>query len=280
MPTISVKELKTRYALGERNFENIDLQGANLQSIELEGINFTGSNFRGANLTDCNLQRAILNEVNFSEATLIETDLDKASMINANFDRANLANASLNETQLIGALLTDGAYLRGAYLIGAFLNNAKLTDAILTKANLMGAHLNGACLKRAQLTDAYLTGAYYNSNTQFDREFDPSKAGMFKISDEVEQGKTSISQLLDVFNHACQCSCKYLGNTITAQYLEKSKPNFEWLQQFQFDRAGKLTYSGSTKEFVTQEQLDSLQIWIDSFRAHCSKIIPEFSKMI
>lgn len=280
MPTISIAELKKRYKLGERNFAKIDLQGSNLQGIELEKINFNKANLRGANLTDCNLRGACLDEADFSEANLLEADLDEASAIQANFDRANLTSASLNETQLIRALLNNGVNLKGAYLIGAFLNGAQLMGANLNKANLMGAHLDGAYLKEALLKGALLTGAYYNSHTQFDINFNPAQAGMFKISDEVEKGETSISELLALFNSICKFSCKYLGNTLTAQYLEATKPKLEWLQKFQFERTGKLIFSGSITEVASQEQLKSLKNWLDSFMARCSLILPGFKTLI
>lgn len=280
MLIMSVAELKKRYKLGERNFEKLDLEGANLHSIELEEINLTGANLRGADLTDCNLKGACLNKVNFTNAKLIEADLDGASLIETNLTCANLIDASLNEAQLIGALLINGVLLQNAYLIGAFLNGAQLTEANLYKANFMGAHLNGACLKGAALQEAYLTGAYYNSKTEFDRNFDPAKAGMFKISDEVEEGKTTVAELLNLFNVACKCSCKYLGPHITKQYVEKTRPNFEWLEQFKVDRSGQIEFSGSLSEVANPEQLEILKKWLHDYRAYCARILPEFSNLI
>jgi hypothetical protein len=280
MLIMSVAELKKRYKRGERNFENLDLEGANLQGIELPEINLTGANFKGANLTDCNFQKACLNGVNFSEALLIETDFDGASLIEANLSGANLANASLNESKLMRALFTNGAYLKNAYLISAFLNNARLTDAILDKANLMGAYLNGASLKKTSFGQALLIGCYYNSKTEFDRDFDPIKAGMLKISDEVEPEKTTIAELLSLFNVVCECSCKYLGAHLTVRYLEQTKPDLAWLKEFKVDRSGKVTFLGLQKDFVNKNELQSLQNWVDNYRNYCSRIIPEFSKLI
>jgi hypothetical protein len=280
MLIMSVAELKKRYKRGERNFENLDLEGSDLQGIELPGINLTGANFKGANLTDCNLQKACLNRANFSEAILIEADFDGASLVEANLDRANLANASLNETKLMGALLTNGASLKNAYLISSFLNHARLTDAILDKANLMGAYLNEASLKKASLVQTLLAGCYYNSKTEFDRDFDPIKAGMLRISDEIEPEKTTIAELLSLFNVVCECSRKYLGAHLTVRYLEQTKPNLAWLEEFKIDRSGKVTFCGLQTNFIGRNELQSLQNWIDDYRNYCSRIIPEFSKLI
>jgi Pentapeptide repeats (8 copies) len=280
MLIMSVAELKKRYKRGERNFENIDLEGADLQGIELPEIDLTGANFKGANLTDCNLQKACLNRANFSEAILIEADFDGASLVEANLDRANLANASLNETKLMGVLLTNGASLKNAYLISAFLNNARLTETVLDKANLMGAYLNGAFLKKVSFKQALLTGCYYNSKTEFDRDFDPIKVGMLRISDEIEPEKTSIAELLSLFNIVCECSCKYLGAHLTVRYLKQTKPNLAWLEEFNIDRSGKVIFVGLQTNFATRNELQSLQNWMDDYRNYCSRIIPEFSKLI
>jgi Pentapeptide repeats (8 copies) len=280
MLKISVAELKERYVSGERYFENLDLLAANLQEIDLQEINLAGSNLQGALLMNANLQYACLDRVNLSDATLIGANLKGASLIEANLDRVNLANATLNEANLVGAMLTNGAYLRGASLIGTLLNNAKLTDAIFTKANLQNAHLNGASLKGAILGDADLKGSYYNSSTKFPSSFDPVKNGALEVLCESENVTISISQLLEVFNSAFQQSCKYLGKTISLQYLEKTKPNYEWLNLFEVDRAGKIIYLGSEKEVLTPEQLESLQVWFDKFKEHCSRVMPIFSQLI
>jgi Pentapeptide repeats (8 copies) len=277
---ISVDELVRRYALGDRNFENIELIGANLQETKLQEINLTGSNLQGTILINANLQQACLDRINLSDASLMGANLNKASLIEANLDRANLANANLNEASLVGASLLDGTYLRGASLVGTLLNNARLNDAIFSKANLQGTHLNGACLKGATLGDADLKGAYYNDSTQFSSNFDPSQAGAIEVLSESHTVTITISQLLDVFNPTFQTSCKYLGNKISIKYLEKTKPNDEWLNRFEVDRNNKIVYAGSVKESITEEQLESLQLWFNNFQAHCCRIIPGFGQFI
>jgi len=99
-----VEELKQRYALGDRHFQNINLSGANLA-----GIYLTKANLIGANLSYTNLQNAQLNQVN---------------LIAANLQGADLRGANLHKAKLIGANLTD-----------ANLTNADLTDAEMTESN-------------------------------------------------------------------------------------------------------------------------------------------------
>ncbi len=96
-------ELKHRYQQGERNFNQVDLSGADLGDIDLSRCSLTG-----ANLSDCYL----------SEPTLVETDLRYASLLRetkvaySSFCQSDLRNAELTEidwelANLQGAIMPD-----------------------------------------------------------------------------------------------------------------------------------------------------------------------------
>jgi hypothetical protein len=280
MLKISIAELKNKYALGERDFEKIDLEGTNLQGLDLAGINLSKANLKYTNLAGCNLQEACLNEANLSAANLDEADLDKASLIRANLEKANLSNTSLNEAKLIEAFLIDEVYLNKAFLIGAYLNGAYLKGAYLTGAYLISSYLSGACLKGAKVNGAYLSGAYYDDRTTFDSDFDPHVAGMLKLTEVANEVNIAVSELLDVFNHICQCSNRYLGATATMKYLEASRPKFKWLNNFKIGAGGQLIFSGIAGYQLNTAQREYLQIWIESFINSCSIIIEDFSSIV
>jgi superfamily I DNA and RNA helicase len=105
-------ELLTRYALGGRNFQNIDLAGAQLEGIYLKKANLIGANLRGANLQDAQLD----------EVKLISADLREANLRGASLRKAKLQNADLSYADLTGADLSD-ADLDGANLEGAIIPN-------------------------------------------------------------------------------------------------------------------------------------------------------------
>jgi Pentapeptide repeats (8 copies)/Pentapeptide repeats (9 copies) len=280
MLKISVAELKNKYILGERDFEKIDLEGTNLQGLDLAGINFTKANLKYANLSCCNLQEACLNESNLSAANLDEADLDKASLIRANLEKANLSNASLNEAKLIEAFLVNEVYLNKTFLIGAYLNGAYLKGAYLNGAYLISAYLSGACLKGAKLNGACLSGSYYDDRTIFDSDFDPKAVGMLKITEVANEVNVAVSELLDVFNHICQCSNRYLGSMATMRYLETSRPKFKWLNNFKIGAGGQLIFAGLAAHQLNTAQKEYLQIWIESFINYCSAIIADFGSIV
>ena len=103
-------ELIERYALGSRNFQNIDLSNADLTGLNLQDANLIGANLRGANLSN--------------------TNLDKIKLIAADLTNANLSFASLKKAKLMGA------NLKGANLEKADLDRADLTDAKLDSTHL------------------------------------------------------------------------------------------------------------------------------------------------
>ncbi len=100
-----------RYALGGRNFQNIDLSNA-----DLAGVNLSNANLIGANLTSANLHNA---------------QLDNVKLIAADLSQANLSRANLKKAKLMGAILR-GANLSQANLMGADLSNIDLAGADLT----------------------------------------------------------------------------------------------------------------------------------------------------
>src|SRR6478672_2759113 len=182
-PSMTIEELLSRYAAGEREFVGIELIEANLNGVNLSGANLSranlsvsnlsGANLSGTNLTEAklnvaklrsvNLSKAILNSANLNVANLIRADLGgaeliKAALIRAELIRAELSKSNLYEANLSGSDLRE-ATLRQANLHRATLSDANLQGACLTAANLQQANLNGADLSRADLVGANLRDA-------------------------------------------------------------------------------------------------------------------------
>jgi len=264
---ISTDEIQKRYALGERNFRQAELRGAKLSYAILRGVDLSDSD-----LSESILYGANLNETNWSRVQLFEADLTRAKLNEARLNGTYLTGCRLNEVDLIGACL-QGAHLNGAALKRANLNGANLSEAYLTGANLCGADLCGANLCDAHLTGANLSGAYYGDNTQFNAGFDPIDAGMQKL--EI----TTIEELLSRFNYLYQLSNNYLGGKLTANYLESSRPDFDWLNKFQINRSEGITFSGVLTP-VNTLQLKWCQEWVNAFIDRCSQIIQDFPNMI
>ncbi len=249
-------EFCKQYSLGKREFHEMKLQRADLSRKILSQVDL-----RNADLNHANLKKADLSYADLRQSCLIRVELS-----GANLTGANLACADLSKVNF--AL----AELREANLNGACLNKAYLTGANLILVDLSYADLTGTYLIGADLSEANLSGAFYDNDTSFPLNFDPIRAGM--------RQKYTVKELLDRFSPICNSSSRYLGNIMTAKYFHSSRPNFEWLNQFEINKSNQITFEGSLEDSVSPLQLRWFQAWINNFIESCSQIIKDFSKLI
>ncbi|MEM8828088.1 MAG: pentapeptide repeat-containing protein [Cyanobacteria bacterium P01_G01_bin.19] len=132
------QQLLELYSTGERNFQAIELIGAELN---------------GAFLCNADFSHAEMMLASFNEVSMEKTKLNRAYLSGADFINAYLHQAELIETNLVGADLSGAnltyANLTSCNLGGANLSNANLSNANLTEAILIGANLSGANFDRA-----------------------------------------------------------------------------------------------------------------------------------
>ena len=249
-------KLEEQYALGSRIFSNIDLEKA-----DLENTFFSRVEMKQANLNYANFKNADLSDADLTESSLISTELYKAHLSGINLSKANLTRT--NFTQSI---------LNQANFYQACLKQACLIGTALIEADLSGADLSGADLSGANLSKTNLKGTIYDGDTNFPADFEPRSRGMinkFGIEDSIER-----------FNYLCQCSNKYLGNTMTAKYFNSSRPDFDWFKLFTIDKSSKIIFQGNPREPLTQKQLELFHQWMNSFTKSCSSIVKGFVQMI
>ncbi|VEP14766.1 conserved hypothetical protein [Hyella patelloides LEGE 07179] len=151
-----IYQILKSYNEGKTNFQKVELKNAPLMGISLKGVKLDGSNLREANMKGSNLTNSSLIQVNLALATMI-----KAVLTNVNLERACLTKANLQE----------------AYLDKANFTSANLQGANLQESYLFQAYFGGADLRGAQLPSEYTYDVYYDSQTRFDGNFDPKKAG-------------------------------------------------------------------------------------------------------
>ena len=269
-----------QYSLGTKKFERLQLENANFQKaflreIKLRQANLDRANFQQADLSHAdlresslvraNLSRANLSQANFSSTDLSQANLTGANLYQANFYRANLTQTNLSLIRFIPESVATAKHQNS-------LDIVKLTKVDLRRANLKGAFLIGV-----DLSNANLEGAIYDDRTNMPVGFDPQSKGMVHIR---MMQQLAIDELLSQFNHVYSCSNKYLGKTVSNKYFNSSRPEFSWLNQFAIDKSNRIVFEGTVSSFITPEQLELFQKWIDSFTKSCSLIIKGFSKLI
>ena len=131
-------ELARRYQAGERDFQKVDLAGADLPIAQLRGANLCDADLRGATLTGACLR----------DANLRRSDLTGARLQDADLGGADLTSASLFCADL------RGANLQGANLTWADLTGADLHEATLLGANAGDIYLNGPVWRRSDIVSA------------------------------------------------------------------------------------------------------------------------------
>ena len=112
--------------LTEKNFDDINLNGAVLIKANLSGVDLNYKDLIGANLSEANLKNSDLRGANLTLANLKSTNLTDSHFSFAIICGANLANAKLINTNLQNS---DLRYVN-------------LTDADLTNANVQNLTLN------------------------------------------------------------------------------------------------------------------------------------------
>ncbi len=90
----------------------------------------------------------------------------------------------------------------------------------------------------------------------------------------------TLAKVLELFNYLRETSNLYLGPVITDNYLKSSRPNCEWVKQFQINRSEPISYDGDLSIALSSDQIQWSQTWVDNFVQCCSQILIEFPKFI
>ncbi len=115
-----VRQFKKDYTLGYRDFEGINLIGANLSRLilvntDLDKALLVNADLQGSDLSNSFLRDAYLISANLSNANLMDTDLEDADLSNANLSKANLEGANLSKANLTGVNLSGANLNRTSF---------------------------------------------------------------------------------------------------------------------------------------------------------------------
>lgn len=75
-------------------------------------------------------------------------------------------------------------------------------------------------------------------------------------------------------------SINYIGRTLTVNTWKSTRPDFEWLNLFEFDRFGKMTFAGKGTDLADAEQLNWIQEWIVGYVCQVAQFIRDFTTTI
>lgn len=93
------------------------------------------------------------------------------------------------------------------------------------------------------------------------------------------QLKMEANAYLSWLNRLSDLAKKYLGTNMVVKYWKSSQDKLD-LELFEVSNSGEITFTGSTNDFITEQQQEKIQLWIEKFIAHCSIIIRGFEETI
>ncbi|MCY7272591.1 MAG: hypothetical protein LH702_02295 [Phormidesmis sp. CAN_BIN44] len=98
-----------------------------------------------------------------------------------------------------------------------------------------------------------------------------------------QSSSATLQDVLAALNHLSRFTAQYLGIPVIVNYLKSTRPDQEWLQQFQIDRAAHISFS-STESDMTQPLSDEQQQWIRDWMAafirRCSQAVRDFATIV
>lgn len=93
-----------------------------------------------------------------------------------------------------------------------------------------------------------------------------------------------LKELLATLNHLSHFTTQYLGTAVITNYWKSSRPDLDWLHNFQVDRSAHLNFSSplaqGTNQLITAEQQQWIQQWVMAFIKRCSQVIRDFPTIV
>lgn len=101
-----------------------------------------------------------------------------------------------------------------------------------------------------------------------------------KISQFTIEIKVTAEELLNALNQLSKFISKYIGFKITANYLELTCPQFEWLNNFQINHSAKITFSSMGTKPISALQHQWVKQWVAAFIKRCTQFLKDLPTLI
>jgi hypothetical protein len=112
----------------------------------------------------------------------------------------------------------------------------------------------------------------------------PTKSLEVVPSQPSDENTIELKELLAALNHLSEFTTQYLGTAVITNYWKSSRPDIDWLHNFQVDRSAHLVFaspiSQSTNQPITAQQQGWAQEWVAAFIKRCSQVIRDFPTIV
>ena len=97
------------------------------------------------------------------------------------------------------------------------------------------------------------------------------------------QASISLAEALAVLNQVSDIARKYLGDLITRNYWQTSRPHSSWFADYEVSPTAEVSYPHhrpAQEILLSPEQLNQLQAWLNGFVQQCQRVLPQFNRML
>ncbi len=113
----------------------------------------------------------------------------------------------------------------------------------------------------------------------------PSKKLMVIDGSQNNSASTQFSQLtvqsyLELLNRLSLFSQHHVGRWVVVNYWETARPSIDWLDRFQINSAGVISFTGITSARLTLEHQQDLEKWAERFIDRCTQAVPGFRRLV
>jgi hypothetical protein len=98
-----------------------------------------------------------------------------------------------------------------------------------------------------------------------------------------QPSSATLQDVLAAFDHLSRFTTQYLGIPVIVNYLKSTRPDQEWLQQFQIDRAAHISFSSIESDMtqpLSDEQQQWIRDWMAAFIRRCSQAVRDFATIV
>ena len=94
----------------------------------------------------------------------------------------------------------------------------------------------------------------------------------------------TLEDLVAALNHLSQFTSQYLGTHVIVNYWKATRPDDNWLAQFQVDRSAQFSLTdpktAELEQVLTLQQQQWVQAWIAAFLGRCTVVIRDFPTIV
>jgi hypothetical protein len=93
----------------------------------------------------------------------------------------------------------------------------------------------------------------------------------------------NLKDLIEAFNQLSQFTTNYLGVAVITNYLKLSRPEIEWMEQFQVNRSGQIQLIGELsglEQTVSVQEHELFRHWVAQFIRRCSQAVRDYAALV